>query len=166
MCRPLLNLGFFFLTPGKSWQHLKGVGDSFLPRTSYTYMWQRAWLTMMVVDGDDILLEEGAVEQVVAWRRRQKQGDRKFKKGQERLKESSEEIMVELERELHRSLRGSWQKRELRKKGELEANPLFAWKEHPRYNISWAPYFSFPSWLTLVFNYSSEYLVCWLMWTL
>ena len=62
---------------------------------------------MMVVDGDDILLEEGAVEQVVAWRRRQKQGDRKFKKGQERLKESSEEIMVELERELHRSLRGS-----------------------------------------------------------
>ena len=47
----------FSLTLGKSWPHLKGVGDPFLPRTSCMDMWQRAWLTMVVVDGDDILLE-------------------------------------------------------------------------------------------------------------
>ena len=37
-------------------------------------MWQRAWLTMVVVDGDDILSEQGAVERVVVCERRQKQG--------------------------------------------------------------------------------------------
>ena len=36
-------------------------------------LWQRAWLTMVVVDGDDILLRQGAVERVVAYGRRQKQ---------------------------------------------------------------------------------------------
>ena len=62
----------FSLTLGKSWPHLKGVGDPFLPRTSCMDMWQRAWLTMVVVDGDDILPEQGAVERVVAYEKRQK----------------------------------------------------------------------------------------------
>nr|CAN81278.1 hypothetical protein VITISV_012087 [Vitis vinifera] len=35
-------------------------------------MWQKAWLTMVVVEGDDIIPEQGAVERVVACGRRKK----------------------------------------------------------------------------------------------
>ena len=49
------------------------MGDPFLPRTSCMDMRPRAWLTMVVVDGDDILPGQGPVERIVASRRRQKQ---------------------------------------------------------------------------------------------
>ena len=37
-------------------------------------MWQKAWLTIVMVDSDDILLRQGAVEWAVTRGRRQKQG--------------------------------------------------------------------------------------------
>ena len=37
-------------------------------------MWQKAWLTIVMVDSDDILLRQGAVERAVTCGRRQKQG--------------------------------------------------------------------------------------------
>ena len=43
---------------------------------------------------------------------------------------------------------------------------FFAWREHSRYDYSWAPCFSFPSWLTLILIIPSGYLVCWLVWIL
>ena len=50
--------GFFALTPGKSWPHLKGVGNPFLSGTSCIDMWQRAWLAMVVVEDGDLLSGE------------------------------------------------------------------------------------------------------------
>ena len=50
--------GIFALTPGKSWPHLKGVGNPFLFGTSCIDMWQRAWLAIVVVEDGDLLSGE------------------------------------------------------------------------------------------------------------
>ena len=48
----------------------------------------------------------------------------------------------------------------------LEANPLFAWKEHSRYDSCELLISHFPSWLTFIFGISPGYLVYWLVWML
>ena len=59
-------------------------------------MWQGAWLTMVVVDGDDILPRQGAVERVVAYGRRQKQ--RRGKKLENGVREVEEGFGGKFER--------------------------------------------------------------------
>ena len=50
-------------------------------------MWKKAWLTMVVVESDDILHEQGAMKLVAACGKRKKHGRReKLKREQKRLK--------------------------------------------------------------------------------